>query len=174
MMAADGTVGRTGAAAPAMRRTATMNILVVCTGNICRSPMAEGMLRQRLSQQHRRMQVRVHSAGTHGLDGEPAAAFAVQAAQELGVDITAHRARSLDREMVRGADLILVMEPFHRELIGRALTPGEQKKLRLLAHFDVSADSDTIEDPYHQPLEAYRDCARRIARCVAGVVQELN
>lgn len=151
-----------------------MNILVVCTGNICRSPMAEGLLRQRILRRSGKPTVRVHSAGTHGLDGEPAAPLAVQAADEMGIDISAHRARSLDREMARRADLILVMEPFHREIITRALSPREKDKVRLLAHFDATSDTDSIEDPYHQPLEAYRSCMGRIARCVQGVVRGLG
>jgi protein-tyrosine phosphatase len=150
-----------------------MNILMVCTGNICRSPMAEGLLRQRLSQTRDGLQVSVHSAGTHGLDGEPAAPLAIRAAAEMGVDISPHRARSLDQEMVRQADLILVMEPFHREIVTRALAPGEDHKVRLLAHFDDAADSDSIEDPYQRPLAAYRDCIGRLAQCVAGVVRDL-
>ena len=151
-----------------------MNILMVCTGNICRSPMAEGLLRQQLSQQSGHPRARVHSAGTHGLDGEPAAPYAIQAAAEMGADITAHRARSLDREMVLGADLILVMEPFHREIIARALAVGEQEKIRFLAHFEGTTEGDVIEDPYHQPLSAYRECIDRIARCVEGVIRDLS
>jgi protein-tyrosine-phosphatase len=151
-----------------------MKILIVCTGNLCRSPMAEGVLRQRLAGQRAVPVVTVHSAGTHGLDGEPAAPHAIQAAAERGIDITGHRARSLDREMVAGADLILVMEPFHREIVLRALAAGEQDKVRLLAHFDATTDADSIEDPYHQPLKVYRDCIGQIARCVEGVVRSLG
>lgn len=151
-----------------------MNILIVCTGNICRSPMAEGLLRQRLVQQGAAPTVTVRSAGTHGLDGEPAAPYALQAAAEMGVDITAHRARSLDREMVGRADLILVMEPFHREIVLRALAAGEQDKVRLLAHYDATTEADIVEDPYHQPLEAYRRCIGQIVRCVEGVVRSLG
>ena len=151
-----------------------MNILVICTGNICRSPMAEGLLRQRIAQRSGGSTVRVHSAGTHGLDGEPATPHAVRAAAEMGVDITTHRARSLDREMVTRADLILVMEPFHGEIVERALPPGEREKVRLLGHFDAAGGSNTIADPYHQPLEAYRDCIGRLARCVEGVLHRLT
>jgi protein-tyrosine phosphatase len=150
-----------------------MNILVVCTGNICRSPMAEGLLRAMLNDS-RRADIRVCSAGTHGLDGEPAAAFAVEAAAELGVDISMHRARSLDPEMVGRADLILVMEPFHQELVARALSAGERDRLRLLADFEAPRQSDTIDDPYHQPLDVYRKCLRRIRRCLEGVILKLE
>ena len=150
-----------------------MEILVVCTGNICRSPMAEGLLRQMLSST-RQADSRVRSAGTHGLDTEPASAFAIEAAAELGVDISGHRARSLDREMVSRADLILVMEPFHEEIVARALSEGERGRLRLLADFEQPRQSDTIDDPYQKPLSVYRDCLQRIRRCLDGVVRELG
>lgn len=149
-----------------------MNILLVCTGNICRSPMAEGLLRQAILKRGL-SGVHVHSAGTHGLDGQPAAPSAVQAAAAMGVDITAHRARSLDREMVRKADLILVMEPYHREIIGRALPPGDSRT-RLLADFERPRGSDAIADPYQQPLAVYQVCIDRIARCLEGVVGRLS
>lgn len=148
-----------------------MNILVVCTGNICRSPMAEGLLRQRLAATREGAPIHVHSAGTHGLDGEPAAPLAVQAAAEMGVDISAHRARSLDREMVRRADLILAMEPFHREIVMRALAPGKKRKVQLMAQFDATTDTDSIEDPYQRPLAAYRECIGRLSRCVEEIVR---
>ena len=150
-----------------------MDILVVCTGNICRSPMAEGLLRHMLAQ-HRGLEAHVHSAGTHGLDGEPAAAFAIQAASEIGVDISSHRARSLDREMVSAADLILVMEPFHREITARAVPPGGNDRLRLLAEFETPQQSDTIDDPYNHSLAVYRACLERIRHCLEGVLLYLN
>ena len=151
-----------------------MNILMVCTGNICRSPMAEGLLRQLLDRKSGVPRARIVSAGTYGLDGEPAAPFAIQAASEMGVDITGHRARSLDREMVLRADLILAMEPFHRDIILRALSAAETGKVKLLADFEAPRRSETIEDPYHQPLEAYRVCIARMARCLEGVVRRLE
>jgi len=150
-----------------------MDILVVCTGNICRSPMAEGLLRHMLPP-GTRWKARVHSAGTHGLDGEPAAPHAVQAAAALGVDIRGHRARSLDPEMVRQADLILAMEPFQRDIVIRALPSSAQGRVRLLADFESPRQSDTIADPYHQSPEVYQACLERIHRCLDGLVRHLS
>jgi protein-tyrosine phosphatase len=150
-----------------------MDILFVCTGNICRSPMAEGLLRHMLPPETRAA-VHVHSAGTHGLDGEPAAPFAVQAAAAMGVDLSRHRARSLDPEMVRQADVILVMEPFHRDIVNRALPAEAKERLRLLATFEDPPRSDTIADPYNKPLEAYQACLERIYRCLGNVVPGLS
>jgi len=150
-----------------------MEVLMVCTGNICRSPMAEGLLRHMLPETWGR-DIRVRSAGTHGLDSAPASDFAIQAAAELGVDIGGHRARSLDPEMVSRADLILVMEPFHREIVARAVPSEEKSRVRLLTDFERPRQSDTIDDPYQHPLEDYRICVRRIRQCLEGVVRHLT
>ena len=150
-----------------------MDILVVCTGNICRSPMAEGLLRSLLPEDWRSTP-RIHSAGTYGLDAQPAASYAIQAAAEIGVDISGHRARSLAPEMVTAADLILVMEPFHEAIVARALPPQERGKLRLLADFETPRQSDTIDDPYNHPLEVYRSCMERIRNCLEGVIGYLE
>jgi protein-tyrosine-phosphatase len=134
--------------------------------------MAEGLLRHMLPQSAR-PEIHVHSAGTHGLDGESAAPFAVQAAAAVGLDITGHRARSLDPEMVRQADLILVMEPFHRDIITRALPSEERDKVQLLADFEKPRQSDTIDDPYQRSPKVYQACLERIRRCLEGVIHEL-
>ncbi len=151
-----------------------IDVLIVCTGNICRSPMAEGMLRQMFADRSMHA-CRVRSAGTHAMDGRPAEPHAVEAARERGANIAGHKARSLDREMVDRADLILVMETGQADLIARALTTARQAQtLRLLAEFSPAEGVREVEDPYGRPLEAYRDCARLMQTCLAGVLEHIE
>jgi protein-tyrosine phosphatase len=91
------------------------SILVVCTGNICRSPIAEGMLRAMLEERLGEAAPLVASACTAGWDGRPATEEAVAAAAELGVDIAGHRARALRAEHVQAADLVIGMTEDHVE-----------------------------------------------------------
>ena len=97
-------------------RRSMASILVVCTGNICRSPMAEGFLR-RLLVSRGVTGIELRSAGTSGWDGSGAVPESVEAAAERGADITAHLARRLDRDMLEEADLILAMCAEHRDAI---------------------------------------------------------
>ena len=150
-----------------------MEILFICTGNICRSPMAEGLLRHMLAVRAAEG-VDIRSAGTHAMDGRPAEPHAVEAARELGADINAHIARSLDREMVVGADLILVMEPWQADLVGRVLPVAEHAdKVRLLAAYG-DASATTVDDPYGGTLDAYRACARLMQACLSAVVDQIE
>jgi protein-tyrosine-phosphatase len=149
-----------------------MEVLFVCTGNICRSPMAEGLMRTMLIAQFG-SRVHAHSAGVQAWDGRPAEPFAVQAAAELGASIEAHRARSIHPEMVESAALILVMEPFQHEIVSRVLTREHRKRVRLLGDFDPRRPRQIIDDPYGQSLDEYRNCARTIAACLKGVRKEI-
>lgn len=135
--------------------------------------MAEGLLRHMLAVRSVRW-VHVRSAGTHAMDGRPAEPHAITAAHELGADITAHRARSLDRDLVDQADLILVMEQEHADLIARVLPPARQAEvLHLLAPYSPAHDRSEVDDPYGQPLDAYRTCIHFIQQCLTGVLYRL-
>ena len=90
------------------------HILVVCVGNICRSPMAEALLRRELRGQD---EFTVESAGLGALVGHPASEYSVELMDEIGEDITGHRARQIHPDMVRDADLVLVMEAGHKRAI---------------------------------------------------------
>jgi protein-tyrosine-phosphatase len=113
------------------------SILVVCTGNICRSPIAEGLLKAELARRFGDGAPRVTSAGTAGWEGSPATPEGVAAAAELGVDISGHRARKVRGELLREADLIVCMAGEHRdrlsvqlpELAGRTFTLKELVRL---------------------------------------------
>ena len=102
------------------------SILVVCTGNICRSPIAEGMLRDALTRRFGDRAPVVASAGTWGVEGAPATAEAVMAAQERGFDITAHRARRLAQVPAGDADLVIAMAGEHRDVLAEQTGVGER------------------------------------------------
>lgn len=143
-------------------RLATNNILLVCTGNTCRSPMAEGLLKFLLAQQlgcdlselHDNG-YRVTSAGTAATNGTPPAAEAVQAMKEKGIDIADHRSTALSVELIRQARVILTMTAGHSESITRSDQSAEQRC------FLVGGERG-IEDPIGGSLEVYRQCRDRI------------
>ena len=131
-------------------------VLIVCTGNICRSPMAEGLLRHQLTQDGLAAEVDVRSAGTWGLDGAQASRHALQVMGERGVSIDGHRGRSLRPDDVDQADLVLVMERDHLTAI-QADHPKASGKVLLLT--ELAQRQGDVQDPYGQSKQAYVECA---------------
>jgi len=138
-------------------------VLVVCTGNTCRSPMAEGILRAILPPDLTD-QVVVLSAGTAAYDGMPATAYAVQATAERGIDLTGHRSQELTASMAREADLILGMDPGH---IARLLelAPDAAERTHLITAQGAEAGraaAQGIADPMGGALDEYDDTFNKI------------
>ncbi|NNF98766.1 MAG: low molecular weight protein arginine phosphatase [Desulfobacteraceae bacterium] len=149
-----------------------IDILIVCTGNICRSPMAEGLLKQMLSPelQHK---IHVHSAGTHALRGNPPTAHAVDVLlSSYGIDISGHKAERISTDLISSADLILTMEQAHSMTLEQIGKP-RQHALHCLGEFHSNGDSGDISDPYGEPLAVYRSCAEIIRECLDGMVKYL-
>lgn len=107
------------------------SILVVCTGNVCRSPMAEGFLGAALGRRLGAGAPAVWSAGTVGWEGSSAMPEAVRAVSERGLDIGAHAARRLLPGMAESADLIVCMSAEHRDLVGRLSPPAAHRTFTL-------------------------------------------
>jgi protein-tyrosine-phosphatase len=140
-------------------------ILFVCTGNVCRSPMAAGLLQQRLAQQGLDSQYEVSSAGVWALDEYPASENAVTVMAERGIDIGQHIAHTLNAQDVSAAAVILVMSREHEEII-RNTWPQYGWKVHRLS--EMVGKRRNIADPYRGPLEEYRECADTISGYING------
>ena len=111
------------------------SILVVCVGNICRSPMAEGLLRQSLPDR------RIASAGIDALAGQPADPIAIELMRARDLDITAHRARQLQPRMIIDAGMVLVMELAHRRHLESQYPPARGKIFRLCEEASAASEA---------------------------------
>ncbi len=138
-------------------------ILFVCTGNVCRSPMAAGFLLARLRQDGADGQIVVESAGTCALDGHPASPFARQAMGEHALSIDTHRGRTIGQADVDSADLIVVMTALHKQAVLERLQ-GTEKKVYLLA--ELAGDAGDVQDPYGGSITEYRATADELESLV--------
>lgn len=146
-------------------------ILFVCTGNSCRSVMAEYLLKSKIKH---RDDVDVHSAGTSVLFNTPASFETISVLRQRGIDALGHQSRAVGRTMLRKADLIIAMTRSHRmQILDRV--PFIEKRVYLLREFaphSVSADLD-VQDPIGQSHAHYEECLQSIEEAIDKIVELL-
>lgn len=139
------------------------NILVLCIGNICRSPMAEALLRDALPN------MTIRSAGLGALVGHPADPFSVQLMAERGLDIRGHRAQQIATSLVRDADLILTMDREQKKAVESRYVESKGKVFRLgeFGNYDIA-------DPYREGIDSFRTAYQLIDDGVKVFVQRIG
>jgi protein-tyrosine phosphatase len=146
------------------------NLLFVCTGNTCRSPIAAASAEAELARRGW-SHVRVQSAGTNAA-AAPASEYAVSALREVGIDISSHRSRALSAEQLEWADLVLAMAPAHLAVLDSL---GAGHKSALITDFlDGAAAGQPVEDPFGGGIEDYRRTRAVLAAAVSRLLDRLE
>lgn len=152
------------------------SVLFVCTGNTCRSTMAEGLFKDMLKKKGPLDEdIKVQSAGVFALEGDSASKGAVEVMAELGIDVRDHRAQRLTPSMIREADIIFAMTKNHRDAV-LSIDPSAADKTYTLAEYGAKFDRDLkgtdIGDPYGQPVEIYRQSAQDIKEILKVIIDQ--
>ena len=147
-----------------------MRILFVCSGNTCRSPLAEAIARRILADSGKE-NVIVESAGTQAWQGAPASDESILIGVERNLDLSGHRSRRLTPQMVETADLVLVMSNEH---LAQVREMDSTANVYLLAGYGSGETGRTIADPFGGDLEDYRETADLLERELTAILDRIK
>lgn len=147
-----------------------MKVVFICTGNTCRSPMAEGILKDLAEKD--KLNVNVKSVGTHASLNANASNFAIVAMKDIGIDISNHKSDQVNSELLDKTDLVLTMSNSHKKAI-LLQYPFMKDKVFLLNEYAYGTAID-IEDPFGAPLRYYEQARDEIYEAMLEVIKKLT
>lgn len=148
-----------------------IHVIFICTGNICRSAMADGYLKYRINKLNKENEVVVSSAGTRAIQGEESPINAKRAIEKYGANIYSHTATTLENANLEQATHILVMTQRHkRDVID--MYPKLADKVKLLGEYAKDKKYVEIDDPWGYSFDVYEKCAKEIVESIEGFIDE--
>lgn len=141
-----------------------MHITFICTGNTCRSPMAEGIARKIINEQYPDSGITVSSAGLNTFNGSPASQHSIDACREIGIDLLGHRSQRINQEIADNTDLFAVMTPSHAQFLRQCGVPSDK----------IAVLGSGVPDPFGRDLEQYCACRDSLIKAVESLLAELT
>lgn len=152
-----------------------MSVIFICTGNICRSPTAEGVFRRLVRDAGLDGSIRVDSAGTHDYHvGEPPDERAQRQALRRGYDLSALRARRVTQRDFEDFDLIVAMDRGHLRILQRLCPRENRHKLRLIMEFAPEQGTDEVPDPYYGDAVQFEQVLDMLEAAVRGLLRTVS
>lgn len=149
------------------------HITFVCTGNTCRSPMAECLFRHAVMQDPDFENFIISSAGVSTWEGSPASLYAIQALETCGLSLSRHRAKNISQELIDHSILVLCMTHSHKDILELSFNT-EETNIHLLREFMENHHSLNIPDPFGRSLEAYESCRDSIVEAIPSVIKYIK
>lgn len=146
-------------------------IMFICTGNICRSAMAEAYMKKRVAQE--KLEIDVNSSGLYAEDGEAATYLAKEAMQEYDVEIESHRATNTRKSDAANRDILLCATNGHKQLLTQMM-PNVKEKIYTIKEYAYGKDCSNpdISDPWGYDITVYRNCAKEIVQAIEKIIEK--